>query len=656
MMLKSWLYLQTLNVKASPSGGTAAFKVDQKASGETSNSNSVVSAPLDLSLHPSVVDNLLQTGGGRRPMQAAVVPELVPAEWFYTDPQGQVQGPFSQENMQLWHEAGYFSRELPIKLRTWLAFHPFCLVFPSETALRAFSGLPHEPRPLFPPMPALMSHNASLLAAQEQQLRQQQQMEQQQLQHQLFLREQQVLIEQQRQQELLAQKQQLAEDAARRQLLQQQSQPRAAVVPGPPPLVPAASDSKPKPDVASSAAAPVPLDALRKIRISTNISELNAGSGAKRAVDIEPRKKVSSNGGPPPLIVQDSGAGGKSKDKNAMSAATATPWAGASDESAAGAGAKESMVEIQRAERERAERDRMAREAEARQQQIIKGKGWAESGAAAGAAKLVTASLSDIQQEEESRQQQRDKQRSAVTPQAAPLTMSSQLKSLLGVRTSGLPAGSVTSPAPKQWGGAVVPGAQEPSNGKSLRDIMQQEEKKAPERPAAASGSKRQQPLSWAAKAGTGVNASNLIPTPIQQQQQQHSAAVSSSHPKERPQQAATGGESAHPKVAPVNVKSVNGNSSNAKTAGGSSSGNDFGGKGISREMSDWCSAQLRKITGSSDDLSALVDFCMSLDSASEIREYLSQYLGSSPQVSVIYFRSFILFVILLTLTFVCVS
>lgn len=52
---------------------------------------------------------------------------------------------------------------------------------------------------------------------------------------------------------------------------------------------------------------------------------------------------------------------------------------------------------------------------------------------------------------------------------------------------------------------------------------------------------------------------------------------------------------------------------------------------GMSRDFASWCSNQLLKINGSKD--LTLVKFCVSLESATEIREYLAAYLGSTPQV-----------------------
>lgn len=57
----------------------------------------------------------------------------------------------------------------------------------------------------------------------------------------------------------------------------------------------------------------------------------------------------------------------------------------------------------------------------------------------------------------------------------------------------------------------------------------------------------------------------------------------------------------------------------------------DFG-AAMSPALEGWCKAQMTKINGS-DDLT-LVSFCMTLTDPSEIRQYLTAYLGSSPQVS----------------------
>ena len=62
---------------------------------------------------------------------------------------------------------------------------------------------------------------------------------------------------------------------------------------------------------------------------------------------------------------------------------------------------------------------------------------------------------------------------------------------------------------------------------------------------------------------------------------------------------------------------------------------NAFGGPVATSDpkaLETWSKTQLKKITGS-DDLT-LVHFCMTLADSSEIRQYLSLYLGSTPQVA----------------------
>jgi len=57
----------------------------------------------------------------------------------------------------------------------------------------------------------------------------------------------------------------------------------------------------------------------------------------------------------------------------------------------------------------------------------------------------------------------------------------------------------------------------------------------------------------------------------------------------------------------------------------------DFGSK-MPRSMVSWCKSQLSKITNSDDE--TLVRFCFTLDSPADIREYMRNYMGSTPQVS----------------------
>lgn len=40
--------------------------------------------------------------------------EQLESKWFYKDPQGNVRGPFTQQQMATWYDLGYFSDDLEI--------------------------------------------------------------------------------------------------------------------------------------------------------------------------------------------------------------------------------------------------------------------------------------------------------------------------------------------------------------------------------------------------------------------------------------------------------------------------------------------------------------------------------------------------------------
>ena len=59
---------------------------------------------------------------------------------------------------------------------------------------------------------------------------------------------------------------------------------------------------------------------------------------------------------------------------------------------------------------------------------------------------------------------------------------------------------------------------------------------------------------------------------------------------------------------------------------------NTFGGPQMSLEFENWCRVELEKISGSSDV--TLVHFLLTLDSRSQIEEYIAEYLGQSDKTS----------------------
>jgi hypothetical protein len=66
-------------------------------------------------------------------------------EWHYKDAQHNVQGPYPTSSMRQWHEAGYFTDDLPLKMTNWKAFHTLKQIFPNTAV--AFTGKTKEPIP-----------------------------------------------------------------------------------------------------------------------------------------------------------------------------------------------------------------------------------------------------------------------------------------------------------------------------------------------------------------------------------------------------------------------------------------------------------------------------------------------------------------------------
>ena len=60
----------------------------------------------------------------------AMPPISVDAPWYYSDPQGNIQGPFKAHEMRQWLEAGYFKGDLPISQQQTGPFRPLQMLFP----------------------------------------------------------------------------------------------------------------------------------------------------------------------------------------------------------------------------------------------------------------------------------------------------------------------------------------------------------------------------------------------------------------------------------------------------------------------------------------------------------------------------------------------
>jgi hypothetical protein len=213
----------------------------------------------------------------------------------------------------------------------------------------------------------------------------------------------------------------------------------------------------------------------------------------------------------------------------------------------------------------------------------------------------------EAQQQEQLRRQQEQEQHARLVREVQILQQQQQQPSLV----SGSGTWSADKSKPKA----------------SLREIMEAEAARLQEEQKADGSSPRPSAGSWAAKAGTGAPLSNSprAVAPV--------VATSQSRPAPTAVQVVgrtAPGNSGQSQQRPSSTKSSETQSKKGATSSADQGSGSFG-QNLSPELSDWCSAQLKKIN-SSDSLT-LMEFCMTLESPVEIREYLAAYLGSTPQV-----------------------
>ncbi len=173
-----------------------------------------------------------------------------------------------------------------------------------------------------------------------------------------------------------------------------------------------------------------------------------------------------------------------------------------------------------------------------------------------------------------------------------------------------VPAPAPAPPPAPAWGGIA--------NNKPRKSMseIQQEEARAAAELAAKRGNMPQPSSGWAnVAAGTNSWSSGAIRTSAVQ----NVAPVTSVRPGQAPSKA--------------QPKKVASNTQHARAAPVSSStpAEEFGAS-MSPALERWCKEKMQQINGSTD--LTLVAFCMTLNDASEIRQYLTTYLGSTSQVN----------------------
>ena len=187
-------------------------------------------------------------------------------------------------------------------------------------------------------------------------------------------------------------------------------------------------------------------------------------------------------------------------------------------------------------------------------------------------------------------------------------------------------AAPAEQPAPKPaaaaWGGAA-----KSKPKKSMSEIQQEEARAAAMMAMQRDNMPRQSSSGWAnvaATGSTGWSSGTLKQTPA--------AVVPNANmmPGARPGQHRTG--KTQPSQVPGGARKVAPVTQQRSSSTASSTPADEFGASMSPVLEKWCKDQMQKINGS-DDLT-LVAFCMTLDDANEVRQYLTTYLGSTPQVN----------------------
>lgn len=524
-----------------------------------------------------------------QPFHQIVVPDytLDDSVWLYLDPRGRIQGLFSTTSMHQWMMDGYFAPTLPIKLEHWTSFHPLYTVFSDPQS--AFQSIPREPG--MAPITSMMQQMnatpsyASVSAAPA--------------------------------------KPQQAPVANLAPVAPIVPVAPAPVIPAPVP-VPVAPVDTPKvvpapaaePAIKPAVPQPKAQEKEKKAdKVAQKEKEVVRAAPAVPAADEKPVTPVPSSASQAPAPAP------KKETK-------AAPWSKPVTPTSSADSAK-SLAAIQAEEAERAKKQ----EAEAAAQTKIKSsqlksalglpaspsnKGGAVWGSAPAAPAASSGSLKEIQEQEEKRRLAEESVKKQST--AAALA-------------------TAVATAPK-WAGAAAPASQAKSaSSQSLAEIMELEKAQSQSQGATSvATSSAPAASSWAAKAAkvaTSTGSYNALaasaplkPVPIKTSTPAPVAVVAPAAAPKRPGQEVESfwnfsdqkPAAAAPAAAPAESKSAKPTTPKASS------------DGMPAAVAEWCREQLRKMN-QSDDLS-LIQVCYSMQSAVDIREYLADYLGSTPQVS----------------------
>lgn len=539
--------------------------------------------------------------------------------------------------MRKWLDAGYFKHDLPIRLKHWQSFYPLGLLYPDPTlAFQSYSAIDpayllppghplHLPKPqqqAVPPQHSLQHQmqqqelqRQRAMEQQREQLRQQEQAQQQaqqqreQQQREMIQREQQ-RINQQREQQLLEQQRQ-------QQMLQEQSK-RAAEE--------AQRHQQQHQQILND----------QKSRVSNLLQEQQQRLQQQRSQASQQQQTLPMHGQPQPTKKQSKNAPqtlaqqaqqlaqqqqaqqqamqqamqqALQQQQQQQQAAPTAPWIGAK-------GAQgPSLAEIQQQEQMQMSAAQRQAQAEQARRGLKNGLPWGGESAGAGAGKnqqqAYQNNLAAIQQAEAAAANSAAAQQKAERDRQHKANQKADQKMILQRQAE-------IEKVRKGWSATGSDAAMGSHDSNNLSAIMAEEQRVLQsKRQAANSQGQSTGAHSWAAKIGTPTggfytesHAANAIdfppvsataPTPAP-------VAAPAAAPKQQQKQKAAAAAPAAPQAVAIPPN-------------------------MSAEMAEFCISSLTKL-GQNVDLT-LPSFCLgSVESSTEVREYFSDYYGSTPAVS----------------------
>lgn len=133
---------------ASPPGPPGDLEDEEGLKHLQQEAEKLVASLQDSSLEEEQFTAAMQTQGLRHTAAATALPLSHGAarKWFYKDPQGEIQGPFTTQEMAEWFQAGYFSMSLLVKRGCDEGFQPLGEV------IKMWGRVPFAPGPSPPPL------------------------------------------------------------------------------------------------------------------------------------------------------------------------------------------------------------------------------------------------------------------------------------------------------------------------------------------------------------------------------------------------------------------------------------------------------------------------------------------------------------------------